>query len=32
MKYVLSKHKVGKENYYLNDGLFELLLNVGAKS
>ena len=26
---ILSKHRLGKENYYLNDGLFELLFNVG---
>jgi hypothetical protein len=28
---LLSKHKVAKENYYLNDRLFTLLLNVGTK-
>ncbi|MCB1658005.1 MAG: Fic family protein [Moraxellaceae bacterium] len=28
---LLSRHKIWKENYYLNDGLFELLMNVGAK-
>ena len=27
---LLSKHRLGKENYYLNDSLFELLLNVGG--
>lgn len=27
---LLSKHRLGKENYYLNDRLFELLLNVGG--
>ncbi|MEO0455353.1 MAG: Fic family protein [Cyanobacteria bacterium P01_A01_bin.114] len=27
---MLSKHRLGKENYYINDGLFELLLNVGV--
>lgn len=26
---LLSKHKIGKENYYLNDALFALLTNVG---
>ena len=26
---LLSKHRLGKENYYLNHALFELLLNVG---
>jgi Fic family protein len=26
---LLSKHKLGKENFYLNDALFQLLLNVG---
>lgn len=26
---LLSKHKLGKENYYLNDALFALLTNVG---
>lgn len=29
---LLSKHRLMKENYYLNDGLFDLLLNVGEKS
>jgi hypothetical protein len=28
---LLSKHRLGKENFYLNDGLFTLLLNVGTK-
>lgn len=28
---LLSRHKIWKENYYLNDGLFELLMSVGAK-
>lgn len=28
---ILSKHKIGKENFYLNTALFELLHNVGAK-
>lgn len=28
---LLSKHKRGKENYYMNDALFDLLLNVGSK-
>lgn len=28
---LLSKHKKGKENYYLNDALFDLLLNVNSK-
>lgn len=28
---VLSKHKIGKENYYLNDELFHLFHNVGAR-
>jgi Fic family protein len=27
---LLSKHRLGKENYYLNDRLFQLLLNVGG--
>lgn len=27
---VLSKHKLGKDNYYLNDALYALLQNVGA--
>ncbi|WOE79961.1 Fic family protein [Pseudomonas protegens] len=26
---LLSKHKLGKDNFYLNDALFQLLLNVG---
>ncbi|MDX8380120.1 MAG: Fic family protein, partial [Gallionella sp.] len=26
---LLSKHRLGKENYYLNDSLFALLMNVG---
>jgi Fic family protein len=26
---LLSKHRLGKENYYINDALFTLLLNVG---
>lgn len=29
---LLSKHKKWKENYYMNDALFDLLLNVGSKS
>ncbi|MCY1379086.1 hypothetical protein D9M69_667710 [compost metagenome] len=29
---LLSKHKLGKENFYLNDALFQLLLNVGQAS
>lgn len=28
---LLSKHKLGKDNYYLNDALYQLLLNVSAK-
>lgn len=28
---LLSKHKLGKDNYYLNDTLYALLLNVSAK-
>ena len=28
---LLSKHKKWKENYYMNDALFDLLLNVGSK-
>ncbi len=28
---ILSKHRLGKENYYVNDALFDLFLNVGAK-
>ena len=26
---LLSKHRLGKENFYLNDALFQLLMNVG---
>lgn len=29
---ILSKHRKGKENYYINEALFDLLLNTGAKS
>ncbi len=29
---LLSKHKRWKDNYYLNDALFDLLLNAGSKS
>jgi Fic family protein len=29
---ILSKHKMWKENYYLNDALFDLLGTIGAKS
>jgi Fic family protein len=29
---LLSRHKLGKENYYLNDALYELLENVNAKN
>lgn len=29
---ILSKHKKGKENYYVNEGLFNLLLNSSLKS
>ena len=29
---LLSKHKIGKDNYYLNDDLYHLLLGVGEKS
>jgi hypothetical protein len=29
---ILSKHRNGKENYYMNEALFDLLLNAGAKS
>jgi Fic family protein len=29
---LLSKHKKWKENYYVNDALFDLLLSVGSKS
>jgi len=28
---LLSKHKLGKDNYYLNDTLYVLLQNVSAK-
>lgn len=28
---LLTKHKVGKQNFYLNDKLFELLHNVGTQ-
>ena len=28
---LLSKHKRGKENYYMNNALFDLLLNTGSK-
>lgn len=28
---LLSKHKMGKDNYYLNDALYQLLLNVNQK-
>ncbi len=28
---LLTRHKIGKENYYLNDALYVLLQNVGAK-
>lgn len=28
---LLSKHKKWKENYYMNDALFNLLLDVGSK-
>jgi len=28
---LLSKHKIGKDNYYLNDALYQLLLNVSTK-
>lgn len=28
---VLSKYRMGKDNYYVNDGLFHLLLNVGEE-
>lgn len=27
---LLSKHKIGKENFYLNDALFDLLRNAGV--
>jgi Fic family protein len=29
---LLQKHRVAKENYYLNVGLYDLLLNVGSRS
>ena len=29
---LLTKHKLGKENYYLNDALYTLLHNVGLRS
>lgn len=29
---LLSKHRIMRDNYYLNDGLFDLLLNVGERS
>ena len=28
---LLTKHKIGKENFYLNDKLFALLLNVSGE-
>lgn len=28
---LLSKHRLGKENFYLNDALFQLLLDVGGR-
>jgi Fic family protein len=28
---LLSKHRLGRENFYLNDGLFVLLSNVGTE-
>lgn len=28
---LLTKHKLGKENYYMNDALFNLLLSAGSK-
>lgn len=28
---LLSKHRLGKENYYLNEQLYQLLLNVGQQ-
>ncbi len=28
---LLSKHKLGRDNYYINDELYNLFLNVGAK-
>jgi hypothetical protein len=27
----LSKHRLGKEHYYLNEQLYQLLLNVGQQ-
>ncbi len=29
---LLSKHKIGKENLYLNDALFEMLTNVSSRT
>lgn len=29
---LLSKHKIGKENFYLNDALFALLCNVSGQT
>lgn len=29
---LLSKHKLGKENFYLNNALFDLLTNVGSRA
>lgn len=29
---LLSKHKIGKENFYLNDALYKLLTNVGSRA
>lgn len=29
---ILSKHKIGKDNYYLNDGLYALLGNIGLQA
>lgn len=28
---LISKHKIGKDNYYLNDALYQFLLNVNEK-
>lgn len=28
---LLTKHRLGKENFYLNDALFQLLLDVGSR-
>ena len=28
---LLKKHKIGKDNYYLNDELYNLLLSVGQQ-